>query len=79
MLMIVPRPIWYLSSANTATRITRFTSSWNVPKSMPTRALNPRFMAVNGSTPTFPTRHTVVPSAMHTTPRHENSSLPFRL
>ena len=36
-------------------------------------------MAVNGSTPTLPMRHTVVPSAMHTTPMHENSSLPFRL
>mgnify|MGYP007043253044 CR=1 FL=1 len=41
MLMSVPRPIWYLSSANTAAKIARFTSSWNVPKSMPTRALNP--------------------------------------
>ena len=36
-------------------------------------------MAVNGSTPTPPTRQMDVPSAMHTMPRHENRSLPFRL
>ena len=53
--------------------------SWNVPSDMPTSWLRPMFMAVKGSTPTLPTRHTDVPSAMHTMPIVEHSSLPLRL